>query len=105
MCPFDETGGGDCRTPYARVRRWLDTVPHDWLELKQKEAELLFRRTGVTFAVYAEGSDPERLIPFDIIPRILGPDEWDFLARGLRQRAIALNCSAAIRVGRRRQSG
>ncbi len=90
--PFDETGdGSDCRAPYARVRRWLDTVSHDWLALKQKEAELLFRRTGVTFAVYAEGGDPERLIPFDIIPRILGADEWDFLARGLTQRVLALN--------------
>lgn len=92
VCPFDETGSiGDCRAPYARVRRWLDTVSHDWLALKQKEAELLFRRTGVTFAVYAEGGDPERLIPFDIIPRILGADEWDFLARGLTQRVLALN--------------
>jgi uncharacterized circularly permuted ATP-grasp superfamily protein len=90
--PFDETGGISlCRTPYARLRRWLDAVPRDRLALKQKEAELLFRRTGVTFAVYSEGGDPERLIPFDIIPRILGADEWDFLARGLRQRVLALN--------------
>ena len=90
--PFDETGGtGDCRESYERVRRWLDAASHDWLGLKQKEAELLFRRTGVTFAVYAEGGDAERLIPFDIIPRILGADEWGFLAGGLRQRVLALN--------------
>ncbi|HTT78515.1 MAG TPA: circularly permuted type 2 ATP-grasp protein [Stellaceae bacterium] len=89
---FDETGTpGACRAPYDVVRRWLDQVPPDWLALKQKEAELLFRRTGVTFAVYAEGGNPERLIPFDIIPRILGADEWDFLARGLTQRVLALN--------------
>jgi uncharacterized circularly permuted ATP-grasp superfamily protein len=89
---FDETGGpGACRPAYDVVRQWLDQVPAEWLALKQKEAELLFRRIGVTFAVYAEGGDPERLIPFDIIPRILGADEWDFLARGLTQRVLALN--------------
>jgi uncharacterized circularly permuted ATP-grasp superfamily protein len=91
-CAFDETGGpGECRAPYTQVRQWLECVPADWLALKQKEAALLFRRTGVTFAVYAEGGDPERLIPFDIIPRILGADEWDFLTRGLTQRVLALN--------------
>jgi uncharacterized circularly permuted ATP-grasp superfamily protein len=90
---FDETGSpeGGCRAPYALVQEWLENVQQGWLALKQKEAELLFRRIGVTFAVYAEGGDPERLIPFDIIPRILGADEWEYLTRGLTQRVLALN--------------
>jgi uncharacterized circularly permuted ATP-grasp superfamily protein len=89
---FDETGTLElCREPYALVRQWLDSVAPDLLALKQREAELLFRRVGITFAVYAEGGDPERLIPFDIVPRILGADEWRFLERGLTQRVQALN--------------
>ncbi|HEX4112296.1 MAG TPA: circularly permuted type 2 ATP-grasp protein [Stellaceae bacterium] len=92
MTAFDETGDGDAiREPYSLVRRWLDDMPRDQLALKQKEAELLFRRIGITFAVYAEGGDPERLIPFDIVPRILGADEWQILSRGLTQRVLALN--------------
>ena len=92
MTAFDETGSADhCRQPYETVRRWLSETPRDLLALKQKEAELLFRRIGVTFAVYAEGGDTERLIPFDIVPRILGAAEWDILSRGLTQRVQALN--------------
>src|SRR5262249_35720233 len=53
--------------------------------------ERLFRRVGITFAVYTEGGDTERLIPFDIIPRILDAQEWALLERGLTQRVAALN--------------
>ncbi|HEX5307268.1 MAG TPA: circularly permuted type 2 ATP-grasp protein, partial [Dyella sp.] len=53
--------------------------------------EVLFRRIGITFAVYTEGGDAERLIPFDLIPRVLAQAEWQNLRRGLEQRARALN--------------
>ncbi len=62
-----------------------------YLNLKAQEAEILFRRIGITFAVYGEGGDPERLIPFDILPRVLDRDEWSILERGLIQRVRALN--------------
>jgi uncharacterized circularly permuted ATP-grasp superfamily protein len=92
MTAFDETGdAAHCRQPYELIRHWLGETPRELLALKQKEAELLFRRIGITFAVYAEGGDPERLIPFDIVPRILGAAEWDVLSRGLIQRVTALN--------------
>jgi uncharacterized circularly permuted ATP-grasp superfamily protein len=92
MTAFDETGDGEHgREPYELVRRWLAETPGDLLALKRKEAELLFRRIGITFAVYAEGGDPERMIPFDIVPRILAAAEWDILSRGLIQRVTALN--------------
>ncbi|MFN4087863.1 MAG: circularly permuted type 2 ATP-grasp protein [Alphaproteobacteria bacterium] len=90
--PFDEmTGPGGLRPQYNLVREWLDATPPDLLNLKRREAELLFRRIGITFAVYTEGGDPERLIPFDIIPRVLDHGEWTFLSRGLEQRVRALN--------------
>ncbi len=90
---FDEMNGtaGDCRAQYRRVEDWLRDVSPDLLTLKRREAELLFKRIGITFAVYSEGGDPERLIPFDIIPRILDQVEWSHIARGLEQRVKALN--------------
>jgi uncharacterized circularly permuted ATP-grasp superfamily protein len=89
---FDETGGPEGRrSHYDIIRRWLRDSSPELLSLKRREAELLFRRTGITFAVYSEGGDPERLIPFDIIPRVLSASEWELLSRGLTQRIRALN--------------
>jgi uncharacterized circularly permuted ATP-grasp superfamily protein len=89
---FDEMGWpGETRPPYALVDAWLKSVPHEQLALKRREAEGLFRRIGITFAVYSEGGDPERLIPFDLIPRVLAEAEWQRLKRGLEQRVKALN--------------
>ncbi len=90
---FDEMGSAQaCPPQYRLIRDWLASVPAGTLELKQREAEFIFRRTGITFAVYSEaGGDTERLIPFDIIPRILAQAEWEFLSRGLMQRVKALN--------------
>ncbi|WP_431309905.1 circularly permuted type 2 ATP-grasp protein [Algicella marina] len=65
--------------------------PED-LELKKAEAEAMFRRIGITFAVYGEGGDTERLIPFDLVPRLFTSYEWSRLERGVKQRAEALNC-------------
>ncbi|RYJ03593.1 MAG: circularly permuted type 2 ATP-grasp protein [Acetobacteraceae bacterium] len=79
------------RAAYAEIDRWLRATPREQLDSKRHEAELLFRRIGITFAVYGEGGDPERLIPFDIIPRIIARSEWDRMAAGLRQRVRALN--------------
>jgi len=94
---FDEMTGfdGTCRTPYKNLRDWLNSTPDEIFDLKRQEAELLFRRIGITFAVYGEGGDPERLIPFDIIPRVLDSKEWSFLSRGLEQRVKALNAFIA----------
>ena len=84
---FDEmSADGLVRGPYAEIARWLAATPQEALERRRREAELLFKRIGITFAVYGEGGDPERLIPFDIIPRILARSEWDALSRGLVQR-------------------
>ena len=93
VAAFDEMNGldGDLRAPYAEIANWLRETPRELLYRKRQEAELLFRRIGITFAVYGEGGDPERLIPFDLIPRILARSEWERLAAGLRQRVRALN--------------
>ncbi len=90
---FDEmTGsGGEIRAPYERISRWIEESGIELLHKRALEAEAIFRRIGITFAVYGEGGDPERLIPFDLIPRVFSAAEWRTLDRGIRQRARALN--------------
>jgi uncharacterized circularly permuted ATP-grasp superfamily protein len=93
---FNEMGTPDSvRAAYAEIDRWLRSTPREMLDRKRREAELLFRRIGITFAVYGEGGDPERLIPFDLIPRIIARAEWERLSVGLRQRVRALNAFLA----------
>ena len=97
MKAFDEMYGlpGEAdaavRSGYDAVKRWLEETPSDLLDARRQQAELLFRRIGITFAVYGDVEAEERLIPFDIIPRVLTQPEWAGLERGLVQRARALN--------------
>jgi uncharacterized circularly permuted ATP-grasp superfamily protein len=79
------------RAAYSGLKQWLDQSPDDLLETRRKQAELLFRRIGITFAVYGDAEAEERLIPFDIIPRVLTRPEWTQLEKGLEQRVKALN--------------
>jgi uncharacterized circularly permuted ATP-grasp superfamily protein len=79
------------RAHYARFSRWLSTQSPETITRKRAEADLLFRRVGITFAVNGDLSGTERLIPFDMIPRIIPGDEWRKLEAGLRQRVRALN--------------
>jgi len=90
---FDEMvlPDGKPRAGMEKLAQWMIDAPRNMLKVRQAEADVLFRRIGITFAVYGEGGDPERLIPFDIIPRVLLSQEWDFLSRGLEQRVRALN--------------
>jgi len=90
---FDEMTGtnGGLRPAYGELARWLKEVPSDVLDYRRREAELLFRRIGITFAVYGEADSQERLIPFDVIPRIMAGAEWRLLEKGLAQRVNALN--------------
>ncbi|WP_420392412.1 circularly permuted type 2 ATP-grasp protein [Acuticoccus sp.] len=90
---FDEMSGrGEAtRSAYEVVKAWLDGVTPEALRTRSREAELLFRRIGITFAVYGDADAEERLIPFDIVPRVLTGDEWTSMSRGLEQRVRALN--------------
>lgn len=83
--------GGEIRLPYKNLESWQRDMPQELRSLKQAEAEALFRRIGITFAVYGEGGDPDRLIPFDMFPRVFTHSEWARLERGIKQRARALN--------------
>lgn len=89
---FNEmTHQGQIRDGYQLVSDWIARTPLGELKRKRAEAEAIFRRIGITFAVYDEGGDPERLIPFDLVPRVFTATEWDRIERGVKQRARALN--------------
>lgn len=90
---FDEMWGTSqtLRDPYASFHEWFDSEDPARLRAKQREAEDLFRLTGITFNVYGRAEAEERLIPFDIIPRILSGNEWFKLSRGIEQRVRAIN--------------
>ena len=83
------------REHYRAYAQWLARQPQEALQARREEAEMIFRRVGITFAVYGakdeDGAGTERLIPFDLIPRIIPAHEWETLERGLVQRVTALN--------------
>lgn len=80
------------REHYRQVQQWLAGQTTQALQARHEEAELIFRRVGITFAVYGDDNGTERTIPFDIVPRIFPEHEWSKLQRGLIQRVQALNC-------------
>ena len=98
---FDEMHADDStvREHYRGYDRWLAQQPGDVMRSRREEAEVIFRRVGITFAVYgAKDEDPtasnagtERLIPFDLIPRVIPAHEWRDIEKGLVQRVTALN--------------
>ena len=91
--PYDEmrSAEGEIRPHYRVFAGWLDRTAKDRIAQKREEAERAFHRVGITFAVYGEDSGTERLIPFDLVPRIISAGEWTLLDRGLKQRVQALN--------------
>ncbi|WP_226549409.1 circularly permuted type 2 ATP-grasp protein [Celeribacter naphthalenivorans] len=90
---FDEMWGSDdvLRSPYSEFQSWFQGEDLKRLRAKQREAEEVFRLAGITFNVYGRAEAEERLIPFDIIPRIIAGREWQRLCKGIEQRVRAIN--------------
>lgn len=95
--PWDEMiqPDGRARAHYRSYSDWLLARGMEQLPAKSAEADALFHRLGITFAVYGQAEGTERLIPFDVVPRILPAGEWTLLEAGLKQRAAALNAFLA----------
>ena len=91
--PFDEMGPSldHPRPIYRHIARWLQETPPEVLAARRAQAEYMFRRIGITFGVYGDKDAAERLIPFDIVPRVISRGEWTRLEAGLIQRVTALN--------------
>lgn len=96
---FDEIYGGSAdgagRPEFAALAQWLADTPFSDIRQRQRAAELAFRQLGITFAVYGDEASAERIIPFDIVPRIFTAREWAHLESGLAQRARAINAFLA----------
>ena len=90
---YDEMydSGSVVRGHYGGFERWLSEQNPETMRFKRAEADLVFRRVGITFAVYGDDAGTERLIPFDVVPRIIPAGEWRQLEAGLKQRVRALN--------------
>ena len=90
---FDEmfAADGSIRPAYAGFCDWYDEQDPKWLRRKDAEADDSFRRTGITFNVYGEDEAEERLIPFDMVPRVITAAEWRKLTKGIEQRVSAIN--------------
>lgn len=92
--PFDEirgsAGSDDFRPEFASLGKWINETPAEELARRQAAAEAAFRQLGITFAVYGEEEAAERIIPFDIVPRIFTASEWTALSDGLTQRVEAI---------------
>ncbi|HWT13407.1 MAG TPA: circularly permuted type 2 ATP-grasp protein [Allosphingosinicella sp.] len=103
---FDELWGTSRgKTPrpgFEPLARWLEAIPPPELERRQQAAEAAFRSLGVTFAVYGDEEAAERIIPFDIVPRLFTAAEWEKLAAGLEQRVWAINAFLHDVYGERR---
>jgi uncharacterized circularly permuted ATP-grasp superfamily protein len=93
--PFDELWGTSrnrkARAGFEPLMRWLKDISAAELERRHQAAEAAFRSLGITFAVYGDEAAAERIIPFDIIPRIFAAAEWEKLSAGLEQRVRAIN--------------
>jgi uncharacterized circularly permuted ATP-grasp superfamily protein len=91
--PFDEmyNSDGSVREPFRALAGWLAEQPEAALGLMQGDAEAIFRKLGITFAVYGSQEGTEKVIPFDVIPRIIAANEWKKLSQGIEQRVRALN--------------
>jgi uncharacterized circularly permuted ATP-grasp superfamily protein len=88
---FASTNTTDMRSHYQGYRHWLQDISSDTLEVKRAEADLIFRRIGITFSVGGDEGGTERLIPSDVVPRIIAAKEWAHLEKGLVQRVTAIN--------------
>ncbi len=103
---FDEIMGtpGDttARPKLAALGHWIEETPDAELRRRQEAAETTFRQLGITFAVYGENEAAERIIPFDIVPRVFLHDEWTRLSEGLVQRVEAINAFLNDIYGERR---
>jgi uncharacterized circularly permuted ATP-grasp superfamily protein len=86
---FDEQG--EVRPEAKLLLESLESLEDGQLQRCQTAAERLLVEMGITFNVYGDSAGTERAFPFDLIPRIVRAEEWDWIERGLKQRIYVLN--------------
>ena len=93
LCHFDEMFDNifkpnEC---YKEYFKWLKSEDLKNLKKKQIESNEFFKKTGITFSVYGNLEAEERIIPFDIIPRVISEKQWMLISKGIKQRVKAIN--------------
>ena len=90
---FDEmfTPDGKPKAHYEMFHEVIKRFSNDELKEKHETAQLSFLRQGITFTVYHNNVGTERTMPFDFVPIIIPPEEWEVVEKGMTQRAEALN--------------
>ncbi len=73
------------------LKERIEALPDGELLGRQAAAERLLLQNGITFNVYNDTAATEKIFPFDIIPRIIEAQEWNWIEKGLKQRVYALN--------------
>jgi uncharacterized circularly permuted ATP-grasp superfamily protein len=92
-CWYDEVFDAAGK-PRPEAELLLDIIcsqPDGEFSRLQETANAALVNLGITFNVYGDGAGIERVLPFDIFPRMVRDDEWDEIERGLKQRIYALN--------------
>ena len=79
------------RITYKKFLKWFNNQNYSELSKKDLDANRLFKITGITFNVYGDKDDTEKLIPFDMVPRIISSVEWEKVEKGVSQRIRAIN--------------
>ncbi|MDY6942487.1 MAG: circularly permuted type 2 ATP-grasp protein [Pseudomonadota bacterium] len=88
----DELIGPKGPRPAARgLTGYIQTLGLEELRARQAAAALEIKAMGITFTVYSEGQNIDRVWPMDMIPRVIAADEWRRTEAGLKQRVAALN--------------
>ena len=82
---------GEPRSQAASLIQWMQKLGIEQLEQHRQTAEIALYKLGVTFNVYNDDRGVEKIFPFDIIPRLISSQEWQYLEKGLKQRIKALN--------------
>ena len=90
---YDEmfASDGNARPAVQMLAERIESLPEGELTRRQIAAEHALLRMGITFNVYADEQGIEKIFPFDLIPRIIDANEWEWIERGLKQRIHALN--------------
>jgi uncharacterized circularly permuted ATP-grasp superfamily protein len=90
---FDEFAGDDGRPRpyYEPLAATLEGISASDFRHRVTTVNRVLLQRGVTFTVYADARGTERILPFDLIPRIVPASDWERISRGIRQRVLALN--------------
>lgn len=101
---YDEifTAKGESRPEAALLIEKINSLVPGELQRRQQAAQNALLKLGATFSVYSDSQGNERIIPFDIVPRIVSAEEWQWLEKGLKQRIYALNLFIADIYGDRK---